>query len=346
MRRIPPPNWPTSGRCRSSPPCLPSSPLRRAFSRRRKAPANRARSAPLRQRRRAIRRWSAKPSPTGPFVLSLSKGGEWQRVRGSTSSPRTNLWYTGLFSWLPLPPADVQKLDRFARYAHVGDMIAHRRFDFEPAVAGGDLDLAGGAEKAVADHPGCEDILARRGARDLDALGPHEEPQRAAGGVSVRGRGEPADRRLDGFGVDHLGVEQIGAADEAGDERVRRGVVDLLRRAGLHEAAVAQKNDAVGERERLVLIVSDEERGDVAAALDATDLVAHGHARGRVERRERLVQKQRARAEHERARQRDALLLPAGEPRRQAIGEPGEPHELEHFCGAPAALVESHVAHA
>src|SRR3989442_14607489 len=167
MRRIPPPNWPTWGRCRSSPPCLPFSPLRRALSRRRKAPANRARSAPLRQRRRAIRR-----------ALRRS---------GRTSVTR--------FSWLPPPLSGVQKLDGFARYAHVGDMIAHRRFDFEPAVARGDLDLAGGAEKAVAEHPGREDILARRGARDLDALGPHEEPQRAARGVSPPGRGEPADPR-------------------------------------------------------------------------------------------------------------------------------------------------------
>ena len=42
-----------------------------------------------------------------------------------------------------------------------------------------------------------------------------------------------------------------------------------------------------------------------------------------VERGQRLVQQQRARAEDERAGERHALLLPAGELRRQAIGEPG-----------------------
>src|ERR1700694_75529 len=110
-------------------------------------------------------------------------------------------------SWLPPPSTSVQKLDGFAGHAHVGDMIAHRGFDFEPTVARRDLDLARGAEETVAQHPRGKHVLPDRGARDLDALWPHEEPQRAAGGVSVRGRGKPDDRRVAPLGVGAAGGE-------------------------------------------------------------------------------------------------------------------------------------------
>src|SRR5439155_2162439 len=107
------------------------------------------------------------------------------------------------FSWLPPSSTSVKELNGFARHAHVGDMIAHRGFDFETPVASRDLDLPCGAEETVAQHPRGEDILARRNDCDLDALGPHQQLERAAGGVTVWRRGEPADRRLDRLGVDH-----------------------------------------------------------------------------------------------------------------------------------------------
>ncbi len=69
-------------------------------------------------------------------------------------------------------------------------------------------------------------------------------------------------------------------------------------------------------------------------ALDAPDLVAHRHPRRGVERRQRLVEQQRVRLEHQRASERDALLLAAGELRRQPLGEPAEADLLEHRVGA------------
>ena len=138
-----------------------------------------------------------------------------------------------------------------------------------------------------------------------------------------------------------LGVPEVLVAD------VRAAMARAAARFhGDHDPAFAQQHDAVGERERFVLVVRDEEGGDVAAALNAADLVAHRHPRRSVERRKRLVQKQRARAEDEGARQRDALLLPARELRRQALGKPGEADQLEHLRGAPATLVERNLAYA
>jgi hypothetical protein len=119
---------------------------------------------------------------------------------------------------------------------------------------------------------------------------------------------------------------------------VRIGVLD--------ETPLAQHRDPVGERERLVLVVGDQQRGDVLALLDAPHLVAHRHASGRIERRERLVEQQRARLEGERAGERHALLLAAGELRGKPVAEPFEPDEREEIGGAASTLVDRRIAHA
>src|SRR6202022_635659 len=136
------------------------------------------------------------------------------------------------------PSLSVQELDGFARHAQLGDIIAHRGFDFEPAVASGNLELPRRAEKAVAQDLRGEDILAGRpvfGACDLDAFGADQYAQRTAGGTAVRRRDQAADRRVDGLRVDHPRVEQIGAADEAGDEGVGRPIRVFVGRTRLTE---------------------------------------------------------------------------------------------------------------
>ena len=60
-------------------------------------------------------------------------------------------------------------------------------------------------------------------------------------------------------------------------------------------------------------------RRDAELGLDAADLIAQLHAHLRVERRERLVEQQHARAGDERAGERDALLLAA----RELVGDSG-----------------------
>ena len=61
--------------------------------------------------------------------------------------------------------------------------------------------------------------------------------------------------------------------------------------------------------------------GDRQALLQRADLVAHLGAQMRIEVRQRLVEQQHARLDHQRAPERDALLLPAGELRRIALRE-------------------------
>ena len=76
--------------------------------------------------------------------------------------------------------------------------------------------------------------------------------------------------------------------------------------------------------------------------LDHLQLELHLLAQLEVERAERLVQQQDARPVDERAGERDALLLPAGElPRLPPLG-PGEPDDLEDLENASAHLVARH----
>jgi hypothetical protein len=84
--------------------------------------------------------------------------------------------------------------------------------------------------------------------------------------------------------------------------------------------------------QRLFLVVGDEDRGDVQLVVQlaqpAPQLLAHLG----VERAERLVEQQHARLDRQRAGQRDALALAAGQLRREAVGQPVELHQVEQAC--------------
>ena len=108
-------------------------------------------------------------------------------------------------------------------------------------------------------------------------------------------------------------VDEVHRADEAGDERRRRLAVDDVGRRDLLGPAIAHDDDAVGERQRLVLAVGDEQRRDLQPLLDVAHLLAQPFAQMLVEAGEGLVEQQDLRLEHQRAGQRDALLLAARE---------------------------------
>src|SRR5579872_6228492 len=86
--------------------------------------------------------------------------------------------------------------------------------------------------------------------RDLDHLRPHNEPQ---GVADIASGGE---RHADTLDLDFVRRhdrrgQEVGAADEAGDELGRRPVVELLRRAILHDLAALHHGDTVGDGHRL-----------------------------------------------------------------------------------------------
>ena len=85
------------------------------------------------------------------------------------------------------------------------------------------------------------------------------------------------------------------------------GVATCARRAAVHHA------DAVGERHRLLLVVRDDDEGQPEIFLQLHQFEARVLAQLAVERRQRLVEQQHARPLGQRARQRNALALTAGE---------------------------------
>ncbi len=83
-------------------------------------------------------------------------------------------------------------------------------------------------------------------------------------------------------------------------------------------------------------IVRDEHGGHADAFAERGERVLQLGARNRVQRAERLVEQQHRRLGGQRARDRDALALTAGQLARPPIGETRrvEPHERERVAGA------------
>ena len=195
------------------------------------------------------------------------------------------------------------------------------------------------------DHAGA---LGRGGglAVQVNALRAEGERDLAAEGW---GLAEPRER--DGEVVEDdlravdLAVEEVGASDEAGHEARPRPRVERPRLVHLLDPPLVHDGDAVGGDHRLRLVVGDVDRRDVELVVEAPDLVAHLLAEVRVEIREGLVQQEHGRLHDDRARERDALLLPARELGRIAIPEGGKPHDVEDVADPGADLRTREAAH-
>jgi hypothetical protein len=117
----------------------------------------------------------------------------------------------------------------------------------------------------------------------------------------------------------------------------------------LDESAVAEDADLVGERECLLLVVGDEQRGGACRSERGLDVDAQAGAKRRVERAEGLVEQDRLRGGRQCAGEFDPLLLAAGELVREMLAETGEPDQLEQllyasFASAPPGESEGDVA--
>ena len=107
---------------------------------------------------------------------------------------------------------------------------------------------------------------------------------------------------------------------------------DLRERAAVHHA------DAARHRHRLLLVVGDDDEGHAESALQPHQFELRLVAQLLVERRHRLVEQQHARPLGERARERDALALAAGQLMRLAGAETVELHQRQHLLDAPVDL--------
>src|SRR6185436_18218616 len=177
---------------------------------------------------------------------------------------------------------------------------------------------------------------------DPQLLGPdrHEHPLTSRRGPGERLAEAPPALHLDGRtaagALANRARKQIAHADEVRDEGRPRPVVDVARRRQLDDPAAIHDRDQIGHREGFFLIVRHVDERDAHLAVHALQLELHLLAELEVERAERLVEEKDGRVVDERARQRDPLLLAAG----QLVGpspiEAPEPNLLERLPdGAP-----------
>ena len=117
-----------------------------------------------------------------------------------------------------------------------------------------------------------------------------------------------------------------------------RSEIELVGGADLLDPAVVHQADAVRHDERLVLVVRDIEDGDAESRMQLLDLELHLVAQLLVERAERLVHEDDRRPVDEAARERDPLLLAAGELAREPLRHAGELHGLERVGDGPLDL--------
>ena len=183
------------------------------------------------------------------------------------------------------------------------------------------------------------------GRRELHVLRPPAQLDRAIRGGRSVGDGETAHGRLDEPAVDCMALHDVCGAEEIGHERAARRPVDGGRVANLLDVPAVHHHDAVGDRQRLRLVVRDVERGDVEAPLQLADFEPHLLAQLGVEVGQRLVEQQNVRPRDDRPGERDALLLPAGELPGTARFEAAQAHHLQRFLDARRLLGRRQVAH-
>src|SRR4029079_16794165 len=106
-------------------------------------------------------------------------------------------------------------------------------------------------------------------------------------------------------------------------------LVNLLRRADLFESAAVHHGNTVRERHRLRLIMGYIENGERELFLQRAKFEAHLLSELSIEVRERLIEQQNCRLINERPRQRDPLMVTAGQPRRAAVSQARETHCLQ-----------------
>ena len=207
--------------------------------------------------------------------------------------------------------------------------------DRRRAAVGLEIDAHRGPDREHMFHPRRDPGLARRGTDDLDLVRPRERDGTGAIRHARDRYGHRPDHRVP---VLHSPVKQIHVTEELVDERRRGMVVDLLRRTDLLDAALVHDHHPVGHFERFVLVVGDEDAGDVhlvvQAAQPAPQLLAHLG----VECAERFVEQQYAGFDRERAGKRDALTLSARQLVRIAVGQPVELYQLEQLVHLAANL--------
>ena len=210
----------------------------------------------------------------------------------------------------------------------------------------GDLDLRAGADLRA------DDRVPGRSVEHRDVLGADVQHDPLAG--KQRCVGAQGDR-LRGAAVGMQGQDAVRQGDDpAAQQRAAVGAEQRRRRHGrrrpvqlvglpdLMDRAVEHGGDPVAERHRLRDVVGDVERGGADAAMEMLEFRAELRAQLGIDVGQRLVEQQHVRLPDQRAGDRHALLLAAGQLARVALLQPGQLHDVERLPDRRADPAPAH----
>jgi len=146
----------------------------------------------------------------------------------------------------------------------------------------------------------------------------------------------PADldtaERAIGIPIFEPGRQSDRVPEKSRRPRIPRLSVDLERRALLLHPAISHHHHLVGERECLLLVVGNQERGDLFHCQRCRDKITSAAAQPRIQGRERLVQQHDPRATRQGSGQGRALLLTTGKLMREHFElHPGQADQFEEL---------------
>ena len=161
-------------------------------------------------------------------------------------------------------------------------------------------------------------------------MGPGVPGRGVRGGLVVSGvvHGQRPEQRLAGLDA---AMKDVHAAEEVHHERCGWMIEQLFRAAVLLDPSGVHDDDAIGELERLFLIVRDEDARHVNLLVQPPEPPAKLLPDLGIERAEGLVEQQDLRFDRQRSRQRDALPLTARQLTRIPVAEVIELNQLEQM---------------
>ena len=266
---------------------------------------------------------------TDGFVPVLRGNGQHQRDKSTMSA--------GEAKSSTVSPTDDGLVRAQLRNEGYGGILCRQGRDALEAALEHDV---GHSRLAQRDGPGLgyqRDVLGADRQRDIET--------RFAGA----GERKQADLRVDPdlvhAKVEHLAGQQRQFAHEGRAEARCGPRIDAFGRPLILDAAVIHDDAVVGERHRLFLVVRDMDEGGADALLQRLQFVLHLAAKLQVERAERLVEQQDGGLDDQRARQRHALPLAAGQLVRHLAVGIRQPDHRQRFARAADAFCARHAAH-
>ncbi len=106
----------------------------------------------------------------------------------------------------------------------------------------------------------------------MPVLGPHIDPHRAPGCIAINGQRQVDAADTEPAVAERSRPQHVAFAQEVGDERRLRPLVDIAGSADLLDHAVVHHDDTVGHRQRFLLVVRDHDRRHSQPPLQLPDL--------------------------------------------------------------------------